>query len=97
MLSQSTSLAVTATLLATVSAHGHVSGVVANGVYNLGYDPAFAYANPIPKVAGWTAQNLDNGFVSPDSFGSPDIICHKSATPGQAYINVAAGSKMTIE
>ena len=90
-------LAATAALLTTVSAHGHVSGIVANGVYNLGYDPAFAYQNPIAKVAGWTAQNLDNGFVSPDAFSGPDIICHKSVTPGQAYMNVAAGSNMTIE
>ena len=97
MHTQSASLAVAAALVATVSAHGHVSGIVANGVYNLGYDPAFAYQNPIPKVAGWTAQNLDNGFVSPDAFSGPDIICHKSATPGQAYVNVVAGSKMTIE
>jgi lytic cellulose monooxygenase (C1-hydroxylating) len=83
-------------LAASVSAHGHVRGITAGGQYYLGADPSFQYQpeNQRPAVAGWSAQNLDNGFVS--EYSSPDMICHKSATPGLASITVAAGSSITL-
>ncbi|KAL9624074.1 MAG: hypothetical protein Q9160_001596 [Pyrenula sp. 1 TL-2023] len=93
------SLSLLAALLApiSVSAHGHVTGIVANGVWYPGWNPAYQYSNPVPKVAGWASSNLDEGFVTPDAFSGPDIICHKSATPGQAYVKVTAGSKITLQ
>ena len=67
------SLAAAATLLARVSAHGYVSGIVANGTYYQGYNPSFQYAQAPPSVAGWSdPENLGNGFVA--DYASPDII-----------------------
>ncbi|KAK3326629.1 glycoside hydrolase family 61 protein [Apodospora peruviana] len=81
-----------------VAAHGHVSNIIVNGVYYRNYDPTTDAYNPTPpKVIGWTASNLDNGFVSPDAFGGPDIICHRDATPGGGHATVAAGSKISIQ
>ncbi|RYO78999.1 hypothetical protein DL766_005422 [Monosporascus sp. MC13-8B] len=83
---------------ATVSAHGHVTNVVVNGVSYEGYDPfSFPYMSSPPTVAGWTASNTDNGFVEPNSFADPDIICHKTATPGGAHIQVAAGDSISLQ
>ncbi|KAK0727841.1 glycosyl hydrolase family 61-domain-containing protein [Lasiosphaeria miniovina] len=82
---------------ALVVAHGHVSHIIANGVYYQNYDPgSFPYQSSPPKVVGWTANNLDNGFIEPNSFGGPDIICHKGATPGGGHATVAAGDKISI-
>lgn len=53
----------------SVSAHGHVTGIVAENVWYPGWNPAYQYSNPVPKVAGWAASNLDEGFVAPDAFG----------------------------
>lgn len=84
-------------LATTVTAHGHIRGITVNGAYFLGADPSFQYQpeNQRPAVAGWSAQNLDNGFPDP-VYNSPDMICHKSATPGKASIEVAAGSALTL-
>ncbi|KAF2836973.1 lytic polysaccharide monooxygenase [Patellaria atrata CBS 101060] len=92
----STALASTAVLVSSVAAHGHVAGIISGGKWYSGWDPAYAYANPAPAVAGWKASNLDNGFVSPDAFGSADIACHKSSSPGQAYVPVNAGDTIGL-
>jgi lytic cellulose monooxygenase (C1-hydroxylating) len=84
------------TLLHHVSAHGVVQGIVANGIYQSGYTPSMQYANPPPIVAGWSIpQDSDLGFVS--DYTSPDMICHKGATPGQTYVTVAAGDSIELE
>ncbi|KEF51604.1 murein transglycosylase [Exophiala aquamarina CBS 119918] len=83
-------------LLSKVQAHGHVTGVVAGGEWYSGYIPSFVFQKPPPVVAGWTTNDvLDNGFVS--DYNSPDIICHKGASPGGAYIQVAAGSSVELQ
>jgi endoglucanase len=81
-----------------VAAHGHVANVVIDGVYYQGYGAdSFPYmANP-PTVIGWTANDPDNGFVAPDAFGGPDIICHKSATPGGGHAQVKAGDSISLQ
>lgn len=79
-----------------VSAHGTVQGIVAGGVWYSGYSPSFQYQNPPPVVAGWSApEDIDNGFVS--DYSDPDIICHKGATPGGAYVTVAAGDTVELQ
>ena len=86
-----------ATIAATAAAHGHVSSVVVGGATLSGYEPNYQYKTPAPVVAGWSdplAQ--DNGFVEPNSYTNPDIICHKGATPGQATIPVNAGEDVTF-
>ena len=98
MPSISNSLALVLPILAPlVSAHGHVSGIVAEGKWYTGWNAAYKYQNPIPKTAGWQADNLDNGFVSPSDFASNNIICHKSGKSNGVHIPVKAGSKVTFQ
>jgi cellulase len=83
-------------LPALTAAHGHVEGVIADGKWYQGWNAAFKYNNPIPKTVGFQADNLDNGFVSPDAFGTVDIVCHKSAKFNGAYVSAKPGSKVTF-
>lgn len=81
-----------------VKAHGHVTNLVVNGVYYRNFLPNIdPYNQNPPKVMGWTAGNTDDGFVAPNAFQSPDIICHRSATPGQAHVAVRAGDSISIQ
>lgn len=80
-----------------VSAHGHVTGIVADGTWYSGWNAEMKYQNPIPSVAGWQADNLDNGFISPSAFSSSDIICHKASKPGTFHIPAKPGSKITFQ
>ncbi|KAI0397088.1 lytic polysaccharide monooxygenase [Xylariaceae sp. FL0594] len=86
-------------LLGVASAHGYVSGIKVNGGAVIdGANPNWYYqpAGTAPQTPGWQAMNQDNGFVSPDSFGTADIACHKSAKPGQKYVNANAGDTLTL-
>ena len=81
-----------------VTAHGVVSGIVADGVYYQGYTPSLQYQNPPPKVVGWSIpEDLSTGFVDPNNYTTPEIICHLGATPGQASASVKAGGTVTLE
>ncbi|EAA29018.1 carbohydrate-binding module family 1 protein [Neurospora crassa] len=81
-----------------VAAHGHVSKVIVNGVEYQNYDPtSFPYNSNPPTVIGWTIDQKDNGFVSPDAFDSGDIICHKSAKPAGGHATVKAGDKISLQ
>ena len=62
----------------TISAHGYVSTVIADGVTYTGGNPNNIYANPKPTIPFWFASNLDNGFVPTSSYSGPDIICPSS-------------------
>jgi len=85
-----------AALPALVSAHGHVEQVQADGVWYQGWNAAFQYESPVPETVGWKADNLDNGFVSPDAFSTAAIVCHKSGASNGAYVNIKAGSTATF-
>jgi len=80
-----------------VAAHGFVQYIDAGGSRYRGYDPGFRFQSPAPSVPGWYADNPDIGFVPPQSFQNADIICHKSSTPGQDYVNVRAGDNITLQ
>lgn len=80
-------------MAAAVNAHGHVATVIADGTEYSGGIPHGAPADAV----GWSASNQDNGFVEPNSAGSPDIICHKSATPASNAATVAAGGSVTLQ
>jgi lytic cellulose monooxygenase (C1-hydroxylating) len=83
---------------ATAAGHGHVANVVVNGVYYQGYgSDTFPYMSNPPKVAGWTINQPDNGFVSPDSFGASNIICHNDARPGAGHIGVKPGDRVSLQ
>lgn len=63
-----------------------------------GYSPSFAGQTPAPVVAGWSIpENQDYGFVLPEAYTDPNIICHKGATPGQTSITVAAGGSVQVQ
>ncbi|KAI0967463.1 lytic polysaccharide monooxygenase [Xylaria arbuscula] len=81
-----------------VSAHGYVAGVTVNdGAWIQGCNPNwYYYPSGAPVTPGWQALNQDNGFVAPDAYGTSDIACHKSATPGQSYVNANSGDTLTI-
>ena len=79
------SLGAIAALAATVSAHGLTTGVTIDGVYSQGFLLEYYYNkqnnNPTSKHIGWYAENLDSGFVEPNSFNTADIICHIKGSP----------------
>ena len=92
------SLGAIAALAATATAHGLTTGVTIDGKYTGGYLLDYYYAKqnngPIPEHIGWAAENLDSGFVEPNAFDTPDIICHKNASPegsSDSLASVAAG------
>lgn len=81
-----------------VAAHGHVTNVVVNGVYYQGFDiNSFPYMPDPPAVAAWTTPNTGNGFITPDDYTSPDIICHQNATNAKGHITVKAGDRVNIQ
>ncbi|KAL9053490.1 MAG: hypothetical protein Q9162_004728 [Coniocarpon cinnabarinum] len=84
-------------LAARAAAHGFVSQVKIGSTYYQGYDPTkYPYITPAPTVAGWTDNNLGIGFVAPDQYQNPNIICHNDATPGKTHIPVAAGQAVSL-
>ncbi|KPM43732.1 hypothetical protein AK830_g2776 [Neonectria ditissima] len=83
----------TAFLARSVSGHGHVATIIADGVTYTGGLPWSAPADAV----GWAAGNQDNGFVAPDAFATADIICHKSATPVSNAVSVVAGNTITLQ
>ncbi|KAJ4343417.1 hypothetical protein N0V95_006641 [Ascochyta clinopodiicola] len=98
MFSATLLLGAVATLLNTVSAHGHVRDISSNGAWAKGADPSWFYspANSRPQTAGWASLNQDNGFVEPAALGTADINCHKSATAGRLYATAAAGAPLNF-
>ncbi|KAL3292173.1 endoglucanase-4 [Colletotrichum asianum] len=84
--------------VASVAAHGHVTNIVINGVSYRNYIPTQdPYTNNPPLVAGWSADQKDNGFVDPSAYNAPDIICHKQAASGKGRITVAAGDTIQLQ
>ncbi|KAF3038691.1 hypothetical protein E8E12_008454 [Didymella heteroderae] len=95
-------IATVAAFAAGALAHGTVTGVTIDGKFEQGFSLDYYYANqngqtPAEHI-GWYAENLDNGFVEPNSFGEADIICHKAGSPklsSDSMAKVAAGG--TVE
>lgn len=82
----------------SVAAHGHVNNIVINGVSFAGYDVTkLPYMSDPPVVVGWANDAKDNGFVGPESFADPDIICHKGAKNAQGHAQVKAGDSVYIQ
>ncbi|KAJ8066748.1 hypothetical protein OCU04_004138 [Sclerotinia nivalis] len=87
-----------AAFISGVAAHGRVQGITADGVWYEGYNPSFQYEQVAPVVAGWSdPADLSNGFISPDAYGTSDIICHLSATNAKGYVNVTAGTEVNLQ
>ncbi|KAF2792418.1 lytic polysaccharide monooxygenase [Melanomma pulvis-pyrius CBS 109.77] len=85
----------------TALAHGTVTGFVTDGTYNGGFKLDYYYmkvnGQTPPATAGWYAENLDNGFVEPNSYGAADIICHKNAVAATSTASVKAGGTVDFQ
>ncbi|KAI0515162.1 family 61 glycoside hydrolase [Xylaria bambusicola] len=95
------SLILAAACATVVRAHGLVSGFVTDGKWNQGFLLDYYYqskngGNP-PDIASWYAENLDNGFVEPNNYGTSDINCHKNAKPGALTASVKAGGTVGFQ
>ncbi|KAJ5940814.1 hypothetical protein N7516_000982 [Penicillium verrucosum] len=83
---------------AMVAGHGYVSGAVVDGTYHGGYQVnSYSYMSEVPENIGWAEKATDLGFVDGSSYDSPDIICHKEATPGAISAEVKAGGKVELQ
>lgn len=80
-------------------AHGTVINFKTDGVNQDAYLLEYYYAKQngqtVPDIPAWSAENLDNGFVAPDAYGTSDINCHINAEPGAISASVKAGG--TVE
>jgi len=84
--------------VASVTAHGTVSGIVADGIYYQGYNPSYQYDSVAPVVVGWSIpEDLGNGFIEPSNYTTPEVICHLGATPAQIAAPVKAGGKVEVQ
>lgn len=94
-------LALLAGAATTALAHGTVTSFTTDGTENQGFLLDYYYmeqnGQTPPEHFGWYAENLDNGFVEPNSFGTADIICHKNARPATASASVAAGGVVEFQ
>lgn len=83
---------------AAVAAHGTVPSFSVDGVSQGGFLLNYYYmiknGQTPPETAGWYAENLDNGFVSPSEYGTADIACHKNSKAATSSATVAAGGKV---
>lgn len=86
-------------LASTVSAHGHVQGISADGVYYGGFSFDYYYekenTGTFTQSVGWWAEDIDNGFISPSAYNTSDIVCHLNAQPANLTATVKAGG--TVE
>lgn len=96
----SRSLLAFASFVASVAAHGHVTGVVVNGVLYPGWDiGSYPYMEDPPVVAAWGTPNTGNGPVdlTSNGYSNTDIICSLNATNAKGSITVAAGDKINLQ
>ncbi|KAK7749248.1 hypothetical protein SLS62_008327 [Diatrype stigma] len=95
-----TTLALTGAFASAVMAHGRIEGISIDGTYQSTFLGQYYYENQntgsFPDNAGWYAEDTDNGFVSPDSYGAADIICHKAAKPGAIAAKASPGSTISF-
>ena len=83
---------------ASVAAHGFVQTITVGGQSYANFNPSSDPYNPgHPARPGWSATNTDLGFVEPNAAGTPNVICHRDATPGATSITVSAGSTLTLQ
>ncbi|KAL4878457.1 glycoside hydrolase [Aspergillus karnatakaensis] len=80
-----------------VAGHGYVSQLVIDGEVHGGWlGDQYPHIPDPPDVIGWSTTVTDNGFVAPDAFGDPDVICHRGAAPAPISAPVEAGSTIKV-
>lgn len=84
---------------ATAAAHGFVTGVYTeDGEFHQGWDPSSGMGyDKFPDVVGWSTTVQDEGFVSVESYDTPDIACHRGAEPAALSVEVAPGGVLTLQ
>lgn len=96
-----TAAALVSALANVVYGHGHVSGIVADGVYYGGFSLDYYYEDEntgtFTESVGWWAEDLDNGFISPSAYNTSDIICHLDGQPANKTATVSAGGTVEFQ
>ncbi|KGO72747.1 Glycoside hydrolase, family 61 [Penicillium italicum] len=83
---------------ALVAGHGFVSGAIVDGTYYGGFIVnTYNYMPEVPPNIGWTEKATDLGYIDGSGYSSPDIICHKEATPGALSAEVKAGDDVELQ
>ncbi|KAI9152354.1 Polysaccharide monooxygenase Cel61a [Paramyrothecium foliicola] len=83
---------------ASVSAHGYVDSIEADGQVYTGYNPTIAPWQAVQDSPGWQNWATDLGYVPSDgsSLNSADIICHRSSVNAPKVVTVAAGNEVKL-
>ncbi|KAL0472934.1 endo-1,4-beta-glucanase [Neurospora intermedia] len=82
-------------LFSQALAHSHILYLIINGQQYRGFNPHAPDA--ITNSIGWSTSAVDDGFVTPFNYSSPDIICHRDGKPAKAHAPVKAGDKIQIQ
>ncbi|KAI1381614.1 glycoside hydrolase family 61 protein [Hypoxylon crocopeplum] len=81
-----------------VQAHGIASAIVIDSTFYDGYNPSYQWKSPPPTVVGWSVpDDLQNTFISPDKFNTPDMVCHLGAKPAGAAAPVKGGDVIEVQ
>ncbi|KAH9234023.1 lytic polysaccharide monooxygenase [Colletotrichum gloeosporioides 23] len=79
-----TSLPFLGLFASVVAGHGVVDSFKTDGVEHPSYQLIYYYdkknGKELPELAAWSAENLDSGFVAPENYTSPDIVCQQDVT-----------------
>jgi hypothetical protein len=87
---------VTIACAVTVSAHGYIAEIVANGQSYTGYNPTVEPWTPDQGTIAWGNTATDTGYVAPSALQSPDIVCHRDAWNANLTAEAVAGSNVTL-
>ncbi|KAI1139599.1 glycoside hydrolase family 61 protein [Hypoxylon sp. FL0543] len=83
---------------AGVQGHGIASAIVIDSTFYDGYNPSYQWKSPPPTVVGWSVpDDLQNTFISPDKFSTPDMVCHLGAKPAGAAAPVKGGDIIEVQ
>ncbi|KAK3985207.1 glycosyl hydrolase family 61-domain-containing protein [Cladorrhinum sp. PSN332] len=80
----------------TTLAHSHLAHILINGNLYHGFDPRPNIPNHADRVA-WSSSNIDDGYVSPHNYTTPEIICHLSGASPKAHAPIRAGDRVHVQ
>ncbi|KAL7624248.1 hypothetical protein AAE478_005807 [Parahypoxylon ruwenzoriense] len=82
----------------SVRAHGIASAIVIDSTFYDGYNPSYQWKSPPPTVVGWSVpDDLQNTFIAPNQFNTPDMVCHLGAKPAGAAAPVEGGDVIEVQ
>ena len=58
---------------------------------------SYEYMDDPPDTIGWSTTVTDNGFVDPNHYSDPNIICHRGAAPSSIGGAASPGSTIDLE